>query len=391
MLYLTRNIQICRCERSEYDRFESLHYLRGICKGAICYLFKVDNEVAAFASLLAMPMKSHTDALIFHRIVILEEFQNLGLSTLIVNLLGGIYRQNGKSLYLKTDSTKMGKMLRNNNQWLPTQMNKRTRKLSKHDHERNKARHRRAAFCYKYDGSSINGYTPLTYPISAIRSEHLINKWFSVDTDQIVKSTYKISEPEFLRDALTLDYKVLRERYGSHYENNSQYNNLYTTEYKIRRNSKNGSASYTKRLLFLNGIIYRFKPESTVEGLIYHLLLENCLQDLKMRNIEVIRIAFKVHNTDIAKYSQLKRAMPKYRVNVEVAKEQGYSPKQASNVARKQIRATRISELYNPEFTDDENIRLMGSKGLNISLSTLKRWRKENGYTKYNKSVIPSK
>ena len=390
MLYLTKQIQICRCERSEYDIFENLHYLRGICKGATCFLFKVDNEVAAFASLLALPMKSHIDALIFHRIIVLQQYQNLGLSSLIVNLLGGIYNHCEKTLYIKTDSNKMGKMLRNNNQWQPTQMNMRTRKLSKHDHLRNKARHRRAAHCYKFEGDCIEGYDSLPSPINVIRSERLINRYFDVDTFQVAKSNYKINNPEFLRDALALDFEVLRDRYGSLYEI-TQHNNLYTTDFIIRRKSLNGSLAYTKRLLFLNGIISRLQHETTVEGLIYHLLLEKRLQSLKISNREVIKIAFRVYNTDIAKYAQLKRAMPTYRVNKDVASEQGYNPKQASNIARKQIRATRISELYNPEFTDDENIRLMGSKGLNISLSTLKRWRKENGYTKYNKSVIPSK
>lgn len=391
MLYLTHSITICRCERSEYDLFESLHYLRGICKGATCFLFKVDNEVAAFASLLALPMKNHTDALIFHRIVVLQQYQNLGLSSLIVNLLGGIYKHCGKTLYIKTDSNKMGKMLRNNNQWGATQMNLRTRKLSKHDHERNKARHRRAAFCYKFEGDSIEGYDCLTSPINVIRFERLINRYFDVDTFQIAKSSYKINNPEFLRDALTLDVESLSHVYGNLSLNRDDTNSLYTTDFIIRRKSLNGSLAYTKRLLFLNGIILRLQRENTVEVTIYHLLQEKRLQSLKISNRGVIKIAFRVYNTDIAKYERLKSAFPKYRINVDAAREQGLSPKQASNIARKQIRATRISELYNPEFTDDENIRLMGSKGLNISLSTLKRWRKENGYTKYNKSVIPTK
>ena len=179
--------------------------------------------------------------------------------------------------------------------------------------------------------------------------------------------------------------------YGNLSLNRDDTSSIYTTEFIIRRKSLNGSSAYIKRLLFLNGIISRFKHETTIEWLIYHLLHEKRLQSLKISNRGVIKIAFRVYNTDIAKYERLKSAFPKYKINVDAAREQGLSPKQASNIARKQIRATRISELYNPEFTDDENIRLMGSKGLNISLSTLKRWRKENGYTKYNKSVIPTK
>lgn len=59
--------------------------------------------------------------------------------------------------------------------------------------------------------------------------------------------------------------------------------------------------------------------------------------------------------------------------------------------ARKEIRYKRISELYTPEYTDIKNLEIFKQQGLNISLSTLKRWRKEIGITKYNKSVIPNK
>lgn len=390
MLYLLHNIQICRCERSEYDKFESLHYLRGICKGAICFQFKVDGEISAFASLLAMPMKNHTDALIFHRIVVLEQYQNLGLSSLIINLLGGIYQNNGKSVYIKTDSSKMGKMLRHNNQWAATQMNQRTRKLTKQDHERNKARHRRAAYCYKFVGDSIMGYDLLTQPINEIRSQRLINRYFEVDTFQIAKSIYKISNPEFLKDAITLDLDTLSSKYGVSFSKESNAKSLYSTEYVIRRKNMDGSLAYSKRLLFLNGIILRLQREMTVEGMIYHLLREKRIQSLKNGNIEVIKVAMRVNSTDISKFAHLKSQMPKYRVNKDVALEQGLSPKQASNIARKEIRATRIAELFNPELSDDENLRHMADNGLVISISTLKRWRKYNGFTRYNKSIIPT-
>ena len=92
MQYITKQIEICRCELSEYKQFEHLHYLQGICKGASCFEFKINGDIGAFASLLALPLKGHRNALIFHRIVILEQFQGLGLSNMIVNLLGGIFK-----------------------------------------------------------------------------------------------------------------------------------------------------------------------------------------------------------------------------------------------------------------------------------------------------------
>ena len=66
-----------------------------------------------------------------------------------------MYLQNGKQMYIKTFSKKMGKMLRNNPLWEATIMNQRTRNLTKGDHKRNKNRQRRAAFSYLYNGIGI--------------------------------------------------------------------------------------------------------------------------------------------------------------------------------------------------------------------------------------------
>lgn len=392
MKFVNQRIEVCRCEREAYDQFEHLHYLRGgICKGASCFLFRINGDIGAFASLLALPLKGHRNALIFHRIVVLEQFQGLGLSNVIVNLLGGIFKAVGKDVYLKTDSTRMGKMLWNNIQWIPTLMNRRTRKLTKHDHERNKARHRRAAFSFRYIGNAINGYESITKPIREIRGENLLGKYVTVNTLGIAKALYRIDNPDFLRDALSCNFDSLSEKYETKYAECLQPAKLYTTDYVIKRKQlKDASREYLKRLLFINGLLRIIQHKTSVESLIFNLIKENHTQQFNLRSIEVVKIALRIYDTDVSRYSHLieKSKSYSYRVNVEVAKEMGLSTKAASNVARKEIRAQRISEIYRPDLTDEENVRLMGTHGLKISLSTLKRWRKENNITKYHKSVI---
>lgn len=210
MKHVNQKIEICRCERKEYAQFEHLHYLQGgICKGASCFLFRINGEIGAFASLLSMPIKGHTNALIFHRIVVFEKFQGMGLSSMIVNLFGGVYKSVGKDVYLKSDSNRMGKMLRNNSQWHTTAKNKRSRKLTKRDHERNKARHRRGAFSFKYIGECIHGYETIIKPIELIRNENLLGKWIQVDVLTIAKISYEVENLVYLQDALSLDFKTL--------------------------------------------------------------------------------------------------------------------------------------------------------------------------------------
>ncbi|MDE7438430.1 MAG: hypothetical protein K2M93_08090 [Muribaculaceae bacterium] len=393
MQFVTEQIEICRCERREYDKFESLHYLKGICSGASCFMFKINGVIGAFASLLSMPMKGRGNALIFHRIVVLRQFQGLGLSSMIVNLLGGIFKAEGKDIYLKTDSTRMGKMLRNNIQWSPTIMNRRTRKLSKHDHERNKARHRRAAFSFKYIGIEIRGYEALAKHIREVRDGNLLGKYVPVNIAEIAKSTYRINELAFFRDSLTNCFDVLSEKYGANFLECSQPAKLFTTQFVIKRKEyKGASREYLKRLLFINAMIRMIQHKSTIESLIFHLLKENHQQQFNLSSVEVAKMALKAYNTDISKYSLLAKRIKSYSsysVNVEAAKEMGINTKAASNIARKQIRAQKIAEIYRPDLSDIENIRLMAANGLKISISTLKRWRKDQGYSKYNKSVIP--
>ena len=53
------------------------------------------------------------------------------------------------------------------------------------------------------------------------------------------------------------------------------------------------------------------------------------------------------------------------------------------NVERKTKRWELIGNLYDCSLTDKENLKVMKEHGLKVSLSTLRRWRRENNITKY--------
>jgi len=57
----------------------------------------------------------------------------------------------------------------------------------------------------------------------------------------------------------------------------------------------------------------------------------------------------------------------------------------ARNRAVKLINHQRIAEYFNPSLKDKENLAVLRKHGIEISLMTLKRFRKEHGYTKNNK------
>ena len=54
-------------------------------------------------------------------------------------------------------------------------------------------------------------------------------------------------------------------------------------------------------------------------------------------------------------------------------------------IALKQFNSHKIGQLYDHTLTDAANVEAFRKEGLNISIRTLKQWRKENGKTKYKK------
>ena len=278
MKYLTlENIEIARCEQKDYAPFEDLHYLQGICKGASCFLIRVNQEIAAFASLISMPQRNNQNALIFHRVVILPKFQHYNLSSLILNFISAIYASVGKRTYLKTDSTRMNKMLKNNSQWETTSMHKRKHKTTKQDHQKyKKSRHIRAAYSYRFCGDSLNGYEYLTLPISEARKQNLLYKYVQIPTLELTQRRYNVN-PEILRSVQTLNYADFKERYKNYFpEKIRSVKQLYSTENVIRyKHLEEASKEYRKKILFLNLIIFRHQHECGFEILLCHAIEEN--------------------------------------------------------------------------------------------------------------------
>ena len=91
--------------------------------------------------------------------------------------------------------------------------------------------------------------------------------------------------------------------------------------------------------------------------------------------------------TDIIQYEGIGTfaIKPTYKINKEVASCKGITVGQARNIARGERTSEIIRSLYDDEKTDEENIRYFTEAGLSISVRTLKRWRKTNGYMKYNR------
>ena len=145
-----------------------------------------------------------------------------------------------------------------------------------------------------------------------------------------------------------------------------------------------------RRKIFINGIIRRLiNPTITFHNLLYNLLYElvNYYSNYGADNIidkkEIYKIATDVMNKDMAKYERLRGSRKKFMVNPHYCIKHKLTKNEVKNIAAKMIRYNQIGELYNCSQTDKQNLEIMKENGLEVSLSTMKRWRKENGIAKY--------
>lgn len=166
-------------QRVEADTWNDLgfakhHYLtQSLNKSCKCLLFLWNNIPVAFVGLLNSPRKGKPWGHSISRIVVLPDFQGLGLSSHILNFCGGILKSLGNDyeLYIKTIHTKMGAYLTKSDKWTPTSYNGKLRNEKTIDCEGKRYQNRltRQSFCFKYCGDPIYGYEKLLLPIAELR------------------------------------------------------------------------------------------------------------------------------------------------------------------------------------------------------------------------------
>lgn len=172
-------ITVARVEPSVWTElhFDKHHYLSNtLNKSAKCLLFFMNGEPCAFVALLNSPRKGKPHGFSISRIVILPDFQGMGLFKKIIDFCGSIIKACGQDyeLYIKTIHTRAGKSLTRNSNWTPTSYNGKVR--SKTSYETGKYNHRltRVSFCYKFSGAPLNGYKELLLPVQDLRSKKVL-------------------------------------------------------------------------------------------------------------------------------------------------------------------------------------------------------------------------
>lgn len=146
-----------------------------------------------------------------------------------------------------------------------------------------------------------------------------------------------------------------------------------------------------KKKLFLNGILRRMM----IQDLSFEHLLTNLVYELyyfienskdKIEKKDLFNIAKNVIELDLTKYNNLtKEDKREFIVNPYYCTKYNVSKKVARNIAKKELNYQRIGELYDCTLTDKQNLEVFKEYGVEISLRTLKNFRKDNNIIKNKK------
>ena len=115
----TIELQIFRCRYETWNIFKHHHYLtQDLNKAAKCFVILFNDKPIGFMGILPMPSGTIKDAYRVSRLVVLPDFQGLGVGIKILNFFGSMYKKNNKTLYIKTSNPSLFKgMIRNKEHW----------------------------------------------------------------------------------------------------------------------------------------------------------------------------------------------------------------------------------------------------------------------------------
>tara|TARA_R110000744_G_scaffold68827_1_gene139926 strand:+ start:13004 stop:14077 length:1074 start_codon:yes stop_codon:yes gene_type:complete len=117
-------LEIVPCTRDIWTQFSDHHYLdHHIHKGASCWIATWNGRLVGFLSSLSMPSGTLKNAWRAHRVVILPEFQGLGIGARLMDALGDMHVAEGKRFYLKTSHPRLGEYCNRSDAWKGTSKN----------------------------------------------------------------------------------------------------------------------------------------------------------------------------------------------------------------------------------------------------------------------------
>jgi len=169
-------LQVSRVEAETWDFFKKHHYLtEDVNKSCKFLLFEWNDKPIGIVAIINQPRKGCPNGFAISRVVVMPDFQGMGLGVKLSEFCGGLIRNMDGLCFIKTVNPALGVYFNKSKQWRGTAMNNKIRHKSSSSSDTSaKNRLERASFCHEYIGESISGYEDLLLPISEMRSKNLL-------------------------------------------------------------------------------------------------------------------------------------------------------------------------------------------------------------------------
>lgn len=111
-------IEIYETQRSEWKMFKKYHYLsEELSTSSRCYIMYANNLPCGFIAILHFPHPKAKNIKSVHRLVILPEFQGIGLSKILLNSISNLYTKNEYRMIITTSNPALMTMFKNSKEW----------------------------------------------------------------------------------------------------------------------------------------------------------------------------------------------------------------------------------------------------------------------------------
>lgn len=169
------SLQVSRVEAETWDFFKKHHYLtEDVNKSCKFLLFEWCSKPVCIVAIINSPGTNRANAVTISRIVVLPDYQGIGLGQKISDFCGGIMTNNNNRLYIRTVNPALGLYFDKSSKWKGTSTNHKDaggkgREGSKYNERKN-----RVSYSHEYIGEPISGYDDLLLPISEMRNKNEI-------------------------------------------------------------------------------------------------------------------------------------------------------------------------------------------------------------------------
>lgn len=176
-------LQIHRVEFNTWNFFKQHHYLTEECsKSCKFFLFTWFDKPVGINAVIPQPSGHFNNGVRESRIVILPEYQGLGLGYKISEFTAGIYKNSDYRYFTKTVHPALGKYRNSKtNIWKGTSKNgKKPEAQNGMGAMKGWNVFTRTSYCHEYIGKPINNYEELILPIEEMRETKITNKQISL-------------------------------------------------------------------------------------------------------------------------------------------------------------------------------------------------------------------